>query len=82
MLAAILFFIVAEIYFSVGAMRTSNATIELIEALNPSVAPGYYLPSRVPPHAIIVFVVAHVVLYGILGSIVWSISKSTVSAIG
>jgi hypothetical protein len=77
MLAAIVFFIAAEIYFSIGAMRTSDRTIALIESAAPAISPGYYLPSKVPHHAIVVFIVSHVVLYIILAIIILSISGST-----
>jgi hypothetical protein len=77
MLTAILLFIGAEAYFSVGAARTSDETIRLIEEVNPPIPSGYYSPSTVPHRAIVVFIAAHAVLYAILAAIIWSISNST-----
>jgi hypothetical protein len=79
MLAAIVFFIAAEAYFSLGAMYKSDQTIAIIEktcAADPLISQAYYLPSKVRRRAIVVFIAAHVVLYAILAAIICSISDS------
>src|SRR5258708_14359 len=77
MFLTILFFLLAEIYFSCSVLRKSNQTVGLLrEAVAASkdklITDLYYLPQVVPVRGIVAFVTAHAVQYAILVLIICS----------
>ena len=83
MIIGIVFFFVAEIYFSTYAKLRSDEIMRLIGTINdPSTGKAfpdtYYSAKQVPWKGVIWFDTAHEVLYAILIKIIYSIRKSHV----
>ena len=73
MISAIIFFLFAEIRFSVGALHQSRSTVELLRAAidhanDPLIVDDYFRPRIVS--GIAVFIIAHAVLYSVLVAII------------
>jgi hypothetical protein len=75
MYLVIAFFFLAEIYFSIGAWRTSCHVASLLQALpDKTIAADYYRSKEVPLRGVVLFDTAHGVLYAMLIAIIYSIS--------
>ena len=77
--AAVVAFVLAEIWSSWGAYRHSRDVLLLIRTLlerhpDPAITPGYYMPKVIPGTAVVVLVLAHLVLYAVLCLVIRSLS--------
>jgi hypothetical protein len=75
MLFGIVFFIAAEVYFSLGAMCHSRDILALLgKTLTDPDILQVCRQKQVPPLAVAIFITAHTVLYLIVATVLWSIS--------
>lgn len=74
-LAGIIFFVGAEIYFSWGIKCQSDRIVTLLQntasVRADHIIEAYYQSKVVPQEAVIVFIAAHCILFAILAAIIW-----------